>query len=285
MCPASARCIGDVAWGGNWFFLVRDHGETLDAGQRRPADRRYAWRIRAALTGKGSRARTAPRSITSSCSARPPIRGADSRNFVLCPGRAYDRSPCGTGTSAKLACLAADGKLEAGEDLAAGEHHRQRVRGFRIAGQTARSCRRIAGQAYVNAEATLILDPADPFALGHSADERGGGSRRASSAAASSARPVPITCANRAGRVTLIDQGEFGRGSSHANCGFVCPSHVLPLAEPGVVCGDVEDPVPAEFTVRRSLAARSGALALVLAFARRCNGPDMIAAGHGIQRC
>ena len=95
--------------------------------------------------------------------ARP---GADSRNFVLCPGKAYDRSPCGTGTSAKLACLAADGKLRRGRGLAAGEHHRQRLRGARASLADGEVIPRITGSAYVNAEATLLLDPRRPVPLG-----------------------------------------------------------------------------------------------------------------------
>ncbi len=104
-----------LAWGGNWFFLVHDHGETLSvANVERLTD--VTWRIRQALSERGHhRHRRRPRSTISSCSGRPSQPEADSKNFVLCPGRAYDRSPCGTGTSAKLACLAADGKLTEGQ--------------------------------------------------------------------------------------------------------------------------------------------------------------------------
>jgi 4-hydroxyproline epimerase len=95
----------------------------------------------------------------------PPTRtGADSKNFVLCPGRAYDRTPCGTGTSVKLACLVADGKL--GE----GQVWRQESIGSLFEGSVriaeGRVRPRIRGTAYVNAESTLIIDPADPFAMG-----------------------------------------------------------------------------------------------------------------------
>src|SRR5204862_2593399 len=90
---------------------------------------------------------------------------ADSRNFVLCPGLEYDRSPCGTGTSAKLACLVADGKLREGEVW------RQESIVGSLFEATARVVEgrvypRIRGSAYVNAEATLILDSDDPFAMG-----------------------------------------------------------------------------------------------------------------------
>ena len=108
---------------------------------------------------------TAARSIISSSSARPTVPGADSKNFVLCPGKAYDRSPCGTGTSAKLACLAADGKLAPGQvwrqESLIGSVFEGSVR---IDGD--RVLPRIRGSAYVCAEATLLIDPNDPFALG-----------------------------------------------------------------------------------------------------------------------
>ena len=102
----SARSRGDVAWGGNWFFLVDlDHDAAISTSSTTLLTD-FAWRIRHALNARalpGGR----PHRIV-----RPPARrGGHSRNFVLCPGKAYDRSPCGTGTSAKLACLAADGKL------------------------------------------------------------------------------------------------------------------------------------------------------------------------------
>ena len=95
----------------------------------------------------------------------PVLRGAHSRNFVLCPGGAYDRSPCGTGTSAKLACLAADGKLREGavwrQDSVVGSVFEGSYRwaGYRVIPS-------IKGAAHVNAEATLILDPRDPFCAG-----------------------------------------------------------------------------------------------------------------------
>ena len=108
--PGSGVVRGDVAWGGNWFFLVDAHDRRLSLRERRVADRlrvaRAPGRERAGLSRSGSRGVV----------RASPDAGADSRNFVLCPGKAYDRSPCGTGTSAKLACLAADGTLAEGED-------------------------------------------------------------------------------------------------------------------------------------------------------------------------
>ena len=96
----------------------------------------------------------------------PPSRpDSDSKNFVLCPGLAYDRSPCGTGTSAKLACLVADGKLQEGQVWTQESIVGSVFEGsIRIEG--GRVIPRITGSAYVNAEATLVLDPADPFRTG-----------------------------------------------------------------------------------------------------------------------
>jgi 4-hydroxyproline epimerase len=162
--PGLGTFAGDVAWGGNWFFLVYEHGETLSAANvERLTD--VTWRIRQALVASG---------ITGSGGAEidhielygpPTLSGADSRNFVLCPGRAYDRSPCGTGTSAKIACLFADGKLADGAVW-----RQESIIGSIFEASARRSERgvlpRIRGSAFVNAESNLIVDPQDPFALG-----------------------------------------------------------------------------------------------------------------------
>lgn len=165
--PGYGTLTGDVAWGGNWFFLVRDHDERIPplhlANVEALTD--LAWRVRQALGRQG---------ITGADGAEidhvelfgPPLHPENhSRNFVLCPGKAYDRSPCGTGTSAKLACLHADGKRLPGE-----EWRQESVVGsvfagrFRLDGD--RVVPTIRGTAHVTAEATLLLDPADPFRLG-----------------------------------------------------------------------------------------------------------------------
>ena len=162
--PGLGRYTGDVAWGGNWFFLVEDHGETLDlAHVDRLTD--VTWRIRQALTAQGITGTNGAEIDHIELFGPPTVAGADSKNFVLCPGKAYDRSPCGTGTSAKLACLAADGKLAPGQvwrqESIIGSVFEGSVR---IDGNAI--IPRIRGSAYVNAESTLILDPNDPFALG-----------------------------------------------------------------------------------------------------------------------
>jgi 4-hydroxyproline epimerase len=155
---------GDVAWGGNWFFLVSDHGQELELyNVERLVD--CTWKIRQALarqgvTGEGGR--EVDHVELFGPSRRP---GVDSKNFVLCPGKAYDRSPCGTGTTAKLACLFADGKLRPGEvwrqEGIVGSVFEASVQV--VNGELLPS---IKGSAFVTAEATLILDPGDPYCWG-----------------------------------------------------------------------------------------------------------------------
>lgn len=155
---------GDVAWGGNWFFLVSEHGQELElANVDRLTD--IAWRIRQALWRAGVTGADGQEIDHIELFGPPRNAAADSRSFVLCPGKAYDRSPCGTGTSAKLACLVADGKLREGEVWRQESIVGSVFEGSaRIEGDRVRP--RIRGSAYVNAESTLILDPADPFAMG-----------------------------------------------------------------------------------------------------------------------
>jgi 4-hydroxyproline epimerase len=162
--PGLGRYVGDVAWGGNWFFLVHDHGETLSiANIERLTD--VAWGIRQALKARGDRGADGGEIDHIELFGPPTRADADGKNFVLCPGRAYDRSPCGTGTSAKLACLAADGKLAEGQVW-----RQESIIGSLFEGSVrivaGRVRPRVRGSAYVNAESTLIVDPADPFAMG-----------------------------------------------------------------------------------------------------------------------
>jgi len=156
------RVTGDVAWGGNWFYLIEHHGQSLDlANVEKLTD--YTWRIRQAVNAQGY-----PEIDHIELFGPPQAPGAHSRNFVLCPGKAYDRSPCGTGTSAKLACLAADGKLREGEpwiqESILGSTFTGRYR--RDPSDAARILPTITGTAHVNAEATLLLDDSDPFCWG-----------------------------------------------------------------------------------------------------------------------
>jgi 4-hydroxyproline epimerase len=148
---------GDIAWGGNWFFLTQEDLGSIEALTDR------AWRIRQALNSQGH-----PDIDHVELFGSPKAAGASARSFVLCPGKAYDRSPCGTGTSAKLACLAADGKLAEGatwvQDRIIGSTFSASYRWLdRAAGKVIPSIR---GTAYITAESTLLLDERDPFCWG-----------------------------------------------------------------------------------------------------------------------
>lgn len=155
---------GDVAWGGNWFFLVNDHQERLDADNI-PHLLDVTRKIRQALEAQGITG--AEGEVVDHIELFGPSSSAnaDSRNFVFCPGGEYDRSPCGTGTSAKLACLQADGKLAAGQAWRQESIIGSVFEGtFTVDGEAVIPA--ITGEAFVNAEATLLLDEADPFCWG-----------------------------------------------------------------------------------------------------------------------
>lgn len=165
--PGLGTVSGDIAWGGNWFFLISEHGLDLRL-QNVDALTDYAWRVRQALEAQG---------VTGEHGAlidHIELFGAagspenHSRNFVLCPGKAYDRSPCGTGTSAKLACLAADQKLAAGQVW-----RQESIIGsvFEASYQAADSGTQkilpsLRGSAFISAESCLLLDERDPFIWG-----------------------------------------------------------------------------------------------------------------------
>ncbi len=153
---------GDVAWGGNWFYLVSEHGEELTlANSERLTE--VTWKIRQSLALHGITGDNGQE--IDHIELFGPSKIADSRNFVLCPGKAYDRSPCGTGTSAKLACLVADGKLRPGETW-----RQESIVGSVFEGSVEMSdgalVPSITGTAYITAEATLLLDERDPFCWG-----------------------------------------------------------------------------------------------------------------------
>ncbi|MGO9770253.1 MAG: proline racemase family protein [Roseiarcus sp.] len=160
---------GDVAWGGNWFFLTQDapcpvRADAIETLTRAARD------IRLALHAQGVRGAQGEEIDHVEIFGPPRSADADSRNFVLCPGGAYDRSPCGTGTSAKLACLAADGKLAPGRRWV-----QESVIGSRFEASyrqlgPGRIAPRIGGRAFVCAEANLYDDPADPFRAGFGRD-------------------------------------------------------------------------------------------------------------------
>jgi 4-hydroxyproline epimerase len=167
--PGIGVMIGDIAWGGNWFFLAKSAPQVLGMElnmKNIPELSNVGNAVSRALSDAG---------ITGEHGAKvdhieffgPPVDpAAQSRNFVMCPGGAYDRSPCGTGTSAKLACLAADGTLAPGapwiQESIVGSRF---IAQYRVDGD-GRIVPRIRGRAYVVAEATLLRDANDPFADG-----------------------------------------------------------------------------------------------------------------------
>ncbi len=176
--PGFGRVTGDIAWGGNWFFLVdaeqyvadnpQDSGDSflLPFGLAQIEQLTdFAWQIRQSLTRDGITGADGGEIDHIELFGPPGDPQNHSRNFVLCPGRAYDRSPCGTGTSAKLACLYADSKLKPGEIW-----RQESILGSVFEGSIRLSgdhiIPRVTGTAYITAEATLWLDPQDPFRLG-----------------------------------------------------------------------------------------------------------------------
>ncbi|KZC43375.1 UNVERIFIED_ORG: hydroxyproline-2-epimerase, partial [Rhodanobacter sp. FW104-R5] len=112
--PGHGEVRGDVAWGGNWFFITGQAPCPLDLAHQRELTA-YTEAIRQALEAAGITGAEGGEIDHVEVNGSAPDGSGQARNFVLCPGLAYDRSPCGTGTSAKLACLAADGKLAEGE--------------------------------------------------------------------------------------------------------------------------------------------------------------------------
>jgi 4-hydroxyproline epimerase len=159
---------GDVAWGGNWFFLVSEHGKALEKANVDSLTE-FAWALRQALNANG---------VTGADGAEidhvelfgPPHDAANhSRNFVLCPGKAYDRSPCGTGTSAKMACLAGDGKLAPRATWRQEGILGTVFEGCYVStddGASGRVLPSITGEAHVTGESTLIFNDNDPFRSG-----------------------------------------------------------------------------------------------------------------------
>ncbi len=155
---------GDVAWGGNWFFLTEAAPCAIEATSI-PALTAAALRVKAALVRSGTTGAGGAEIDHVEFFGTSPS-GADSRSFVLCPGGAYDRSPCGTGTSAKLACLAAHGILAPGADWVQESVIGTRFLARYAEGEGGAVLPSVTGRAWVTAEATLVRDPADPFPNG-----------------------------------------------------------------------------------------------------------------------
>lgn len=163
--PGVGDVVGDIAWGGNWFFLVDKGSARFGLGQ---ADEltAEATAIRMALARAGITGEGGAEIDHIELFGEPHDPSNHSRNFVLCPGLAYDRSPCGTGTSAKVACLAAAGKLAPGQAW-----RQEGICGGVFSAQyrpdsSGKVVPTVAGRAWITAESTLILDPTDPFRHG-----------------------------------------------------------------------------------------------------------------------
>jgi 4-hydroxyproline epimerase len=162
--PGYGTVRGDIAWGGNWFFLVSDHKVPV-ALENINQLTEYTWAIRQALQKSGITGSDGGEIDHIEVYGPSQIPGVHSKNFVLCPGKEYDRSPCGTGTSAKLACLYADGKLKPGDVW-----RQESIVGSIFEGsiriESGEMLPAIKGSAFVTAEADLLLDPRDPFRSG-----------------------------------------------------------------------------------------------------------------------
>lgn len=163
--PGLGRVTGDVAWGGNWFFLAHSTPAPLVAANIRQLTD-AAERVKAALRNNGIAGAEGEEIDHIEFFGPPASPDASSRNFVLCPGGEYDRSPCGTGTSAKLACLAASGKLLPGETWI-----QESIIGSRFTASYQDApgggvIPTITGNAYICSEGTLIQQAGDPFAHG-----------------------------------------------------------------------------------------------------------------------
>lgn len=162
--PGYGQFVGDIAWGGNWFFLVAEHGYDLRLAER-TALIAVTTALRTALTENGITGEGGAVIDHIELFSAAENQGNSSRNFVLCPGASFDRSPCGTGTSAKMACLHADGKLDEGASW-----RQEGILGTVFVGSVMAEgdsvLPTISGRAWVTAESTLLFDATDPFREG-----------------------------------------------------------------------------------------------------------------------
>ena len=162
--PGIGLVRGDIAWGGNWFFLVNEHSQELEFGNiDRLLD--FTLRVREALARAGVKGSDGHEIDHVELFGPSRLPGVNSKNFVLCPSKTYDRSPCGTGTSAKLACLFADGALKEGDvwkqESIVGSVFEGSIK---VVDNVVHP--HIKGSAFITAEADLIIDARDPFAMG-----------------------------------------------------------------------------------------------------------------------
>jgi 4-hydroxyproline epimerase len=163
--PGYGRFSGDIAWGGNWFFLIAEHPFHLSLANRAELVA-ASTAIRSALIESGITGENGVLIDHIEFFSAPQSPSNASRNFVLCPGASFDRSPCGTGTSAKMACLYADGKLAPG-DIWIQEGILGTFFEGKIAGApNGRVHPEITGRAWITGESKLLFQSNDPFAAG-----------------------------------------------------------------------------------------------------------------------
>jgi 4-hydroxyproline epimerase len=163
--PGYGSFCGDIAWGGNWFFLVSDHNLELDAKNRAKL-MEVSTAIRAALASSGITGKGNEPIEHVEFFGPPGEPGNSARNFVLCPGTAFDRSPCGTGTSAKLACLYVAGELGLNIPWRQEGILGTVFEGAVCAHNNGYVTPAITGRAWITAESTLLFDSTDPFRSG-----------------------------------------------------------------------------------------------------------------------
>ncbi len=162
--PSFGRVTGDIAYGGNWFFITPESPAPLALSNLAEL-MDFSKSVRYALAQAGIKGEEGAEIDHIELSGPPTRADADGKNFVLCPGLAFDRSPCGTGTSAKMACLAADGKLAPGqiwrqESIIGTLFHGA----YTTNGEQINPC--ITGRAHITGEAVLIFSPDDPLREG-----------------------------------------------------------------------------------------------------------------------
>lgn len=160
--PGVGLVAGDVAWGGNWFFITHDTPVPVRSGNAKELTR-VTQAIQDAINAAGITGANGEPIDHIEISAPPTRADADCRNFVLCSGGEYDRSPCGTGTSAKLAVLYAKGEIALGTRWRQESITGSLFTGWLTANDRGELIPHVRGTAFVTAEATLLFDVADPF--------------------------------------------------------------------------------------------------------------------------
>lgn len=153
---------GDIAWGGNWFFLIKNHEQILSQNNTAQLIN-YSSKVLTALTEKNiTGANGEPIDHVELFASPNDTSVADSQNFVLCPGHEYDRSPCGTGTSAKLACLYQDGEIKPNQIW-----KQQSIIGSIFEGYIEvindQIIPFISGEAFITSDSKVIRQNSDPF--------------------------------------------------------------------------------------------------------------------------